>query len=75
MAEKAYTMKSIENRRCFIGYELNCESIKLPEDLCIQTYFYKIEIMLAADFKSLVIVGLVENKQQNEIKQLESLNK
>ena len=37
--------------------------------------FYKIEVMLAADFKHLVIVGLVENKQMNEIKQLESLNK
>lgn len=37
--------------------------------------FYKIEVMLAADFKHLVIVGLVENKQQFEIKQLESLNK
>ena len=36
--------------------------------------FYKIEIMLAADFKNLVIVGLVENKQLNEMKQLESLN-
>jgi hypothetical protein len=30
--------------------------------------------MLAADFKNLVIVGLVENKQLNEMKQLESLN-
>lgn len=37
--------------------------------------FYKIEVMLAADFKHLVIVGLVENKQQFEIKQLESLNR
>ena len=37
--------------------------------------FYKIEVMLAADFKNLVIVGLVENKQLNEIKQLESINK
>ena len=36
--------------------------------------FYKIEVMLAADFKNLVIVGLVENKQMNEIKQLESIN-
>jgi len=31
--------------------------------------------MLAADFKNLVIVGLVENKQLNEIKQLESISK
>ncbi len=37
--------------------------------------FYKIEVMLAADFKNLVIVGLIENKQLNEIKHLESLNK
>jgi len=37
--------------------------------------FYKIEVLLAADFKNLVVVGLVENKQLNEIKQLESLNK
>ena len=36
--------------------------------------FYKIEVMLAADFKSLVVVGLIENKQLNEIRQLESLN-
>lgn len=36
--------------------------------------FYRIEVMLAADFENLVIVGLVENKQLNEIKQLESLN-
>ena len=36
--------------------------------------FYKIEVMLAADFKKLVVVGLVENKQLNEMKQLESLN-
>jgi len=35
--------------------------------------FYKIEVLLAADFKNLVIVGLVENKQLNEIKQLQSL--
>ena len=35
--------------------------------------FYKIEVMLAADFKNLVIVGLVENKQLNEIKQLQLL--
>ena len=37
--------------------------------------FYKIEVMLAADFKNLVIVGLIENKRLNEIKHLESLNK
>jgi rod shape-determining protein MreC len=37
--------------------------------------FYKIEVMLAADFKNLVVVGLVENKQLYEIKQLESLNR
>ena len=36
--------------------------------------FYKIEVTPAADFKNLVIVGLVENKQLNEIKQLESIN-
>lgn len=36
--------------------------------------FYKIEVMLAVDFKKLVVVGLIENKQLNEIKQLESLN-
>ncbi len=60
-------------------------SSSFPEGLIIGTIsdftlgtgsnFYKIEVMLAADFKSLVIVGLVENKQLNEIKQLESLNK
>jgi len=59
-------------------------SSSFPEGLMIGTIsdysigtgsnFYKIEIMLAADFKNLVIVGLVENKQLNEIKQLESLN-
>ena len=37
--------------------------------------FYKIEVMLAADFKNLVIVGLVENIQLYEIKQLESISK
>jgi len=37
--------------------------------------FYKIEVTLAADFKNLVMVGLIENKQKAEIKQLESLNK
>ena len=60
-------------------------SSSFPEGLIIGTIsdfsigtgsnFYKIEVMLAADFKNLVIVGLVENKQMNEIKQLESLNK
>jgi rod shape-determining protein MreC len=60
-------------------------SSSFPEGLVIGTIsdfsigsgsnFYKIEVMLAADFKNLVIVGLVENKQLNEIKQLESLNK
>ncbi len=60
-------------------------SSSFPEGLTIGTIsdfsigtgsnFYKIEVMLAADFKNLVIVGLVENKQLNEIKQLESLNK
>jgi len=60
-------------------------SSSFPEGLTIGTIsdfsigtgsnFYKIEVMLAADFKNLVIVGLVENKQLNEIKQLESINK
>ena len=60
-------------------------SSSFPEGLIIGTIsdfsigtgsnFYKIEVMLAADFKNLVVVGLVENKQLNEIKQLESLNK
>ncbi len=60
-------------------------SSSFPEGLIIGTIsdfsigtgsnFYKIEVMLGADFKNLVIVGLVENKQINEIKQLESLNK
>jgi len=60
-------------------------SSSFPEGLMIGTIsdfsigtgsnFYKIEVMLAADFKSLVIVGLVENKQLFEIKQLESTNK
>jgi rod shape-determining protein MreC len=60
-------------------------SSSFPEGLIIGTIsdfsigtgsnFYKIEVMLAADFKNLVIVGLVENKQMYEIKQLESLNK
>ncbi len=60
-------------------------SSSFPEGLVIGTVsdfsigtgsnFYKIEVMLAADFKNLVIVGLVENKQLYEIKQLESLNK
>ena len=60
-------------------------SSSFPEGLVIGTIsdfsigtgsnFYKIEVMLAADFKNLVIVGLVENKQLYEIKQLESMNK
>jgi rod shape-determining protein MreC len=60
-------------------------SSSFPEGLTIGTVsdfsigtgsnFYKIEVMLAADFKNLVVVGLIENKQQNEIKQLESQNK
>lgn len=60
-------------------------SSSFPEGLIIGTIsdfsigtgsnFYKIEVMLAADFKNLVIVGLIENKQLNEIKQLESINK
>ena len=60
-------------------------SSSFPEGLVIGTIsdfsigsgsnFYKIEVMLAADFKNLVIVGLIENKQLNEIKHLESLNK
>lgn len=60
-------------------------SSSFPEGLTIGTIsdfsigtgsnFYKIEVMLAADFKNLVVVGLVENKQLNEIKQLESINK
>lgn len=58
-------------------------SSSFPEGLTIGTIsdfsigtgsnFYKIEVLLAADFKNLVIVGLVENKQLNEIKQLQSL--
>lgn len=58
-------------------------SSSFPEGLMIGTIsdfsigtgsnFYKIEVLLAADFKNLVIVGLVENKQLNEIKQLQSL--
>ena len=36
--------------------------------------FYQIEVTVAADFKNLVMVGLVENKQKIEINQLESLN-
>jgi len=36
--------------------------------------FYQIEVTVAADFKNLVMVGLVENKQKNEINQLESKN-
>ncbi len=37
--------------------------------------FYNVEVTLAADFKNLVMVGLVENKQKIEINQLEFLNK
>lgn len=37
--------------------------------------FFNIEVTLAADFKNLVMVGLIENKQKIEINQLESLNK
>ncbi len=36
--------------------------------------FYKIDIDLAVDFRSIVQVALVENRQLKEIKQLESLN-
>jgi rod shape-determining protein MreC len=60
-------------------------SSSFPEGLAIGTIsdfsigtgsnFYRIEVLLAADFKNLVVVGLVENKQFNEIKQLESLIK
>lgn len=58
-------------------------SSSFPEGLTIGTIsdfsigtgsnFYKIEVMLAADFKNLVVVGLVENTRLNEIKQLELL--
>lgn len=37
--------------------------------------FYKIDVNLAVDFKSIVQVGLVENRQLKEINQLESLNR
>lgn len=37
--------------------------------------FYKIDVSLAVDFKSIVQVGLVENRQLREINQLESLNR
>jgi rod shape-determining protein MreC len=37
--------------------------------------FYKIEVTLAADFKNLVMVGLIENKKRSEIIQLESIYK
>lgn len=60
-------------------------SPSFPEGLVIGTIsdysigsgsnFYKIEVTLAVDFQNLVMVGLIENKQKNEIIQLESLNK
>lgn len=60
-------------------------SASFPEGLMIGTIsdysigsgsnFYKIEVTLAADFKNLVIVGLIENKNRYEINQLESKNK
>lgn len=37
--------------------------------------FYKIDVNLAVDFKSIVQVALVENRHLKEINQLESLNK
>jgi rod shape-determining protein MreC len=37
--------------------------------------FYNIEVTVAADFKNIVMVGLIENKQKAEINQLELLNK
>lgn len=59
-------------------------SSSFPEGLMIGTIsdfsigsgsnFYKIEVTLAADFKSLVEVSLVENKHRQEIIQLESQN-
>ena len=36
--------------------------------------FYKIDVNLATDFRSIVQVGLVENRQLKEINKLESLN-
>jgi len=36
--------------------------------------FYKIDVNLAVDFKSIVQVALIENRQLREINQLESLN-
>jgi len=60
-------------------------SPSFPEGLMIGTIsdhsigsgsnFYNIEVTLAADFKNLVMVGLIENKQRGEINQLESVNK
>lgn len=60
-------------------------SPSFPEGLVIGTIsdhsigsgsnFYKIEVTLAADFKNLVMVGLIENNQRAEIKQLESIYK
>lgn len=60
-------------------------SPSFPEGLLIGTIsdysigsgsnFYKIEVTLATDFKNLVMVGLIENKQRYEINQLESLYK
>ncbi len=60
-------------------------SASFPEGMMIGTVsdysigsgsnFYKIEVTLAADFKNLVVVGLIENRQRNEINQLESKNR
>jgi rod shape-determining protein MreC len=60
-------------------------SPSFPEGLVIGTIsdysvgtgsnFYTIEVTLAADFKNLVMVGLIENKNKPEINQVESLNK
>ena len=60
-------------------------SPSFPEGLVIGTItdhsigtgsnFFKIEVTLAADFKNLVMVGLIENKQKNEINKLESIYK
>jgi rod shape-determining protein MreC len=60
-------------------------SPSFPEGLVIGTIsdysigsgsnFYKIEVTLAADFKNLVMVGLIENKKQYELNQLELVNR
>lgn len=60
-------------------------SPSFPEGLIIGTIsdysigsgsnFYKIDVFLAADFKNLVMVGLIENKRRYEINQLESINR